>query len=113
MTLELGAPHYLRCESVRSGTIKLNRDKEMSILTNNGVDGKVCSTCHRWKPLDDFPRDRTHGPLQGGGTAAAKHAIARPIARAKPSISNKLFQLRAKLGHASTGSRQSPIVHEI
>ena len=38
----------------------------MAIVTKNGVDGKVCSTCRHWKPLDDFPRDQTHGPLQGG-----------------------------------------------
>ncbi len=38
----------------------------MAIIRNNGVDGKVCSTCKSWKPLSEFPTDPTHGPLQGG-----------------------------------------------
>lgn len=38
----------------------------MAIITKHGIDGKVCSTCKKWKALDDFPRDRTHGASQGG-----------------------------------------------
>lgn len=38
----------------------------MAIIVQNGISGKICSTCKVWKPLDDFPRDRTHGPTQGG-----------------------------------------------
>lgn len=34
-------------------------------LTKAGIDGKVCSTSRRWKELEKFPGDRTHGPLQG------------------------------------------------
>src|SRR5260370_41189925 len=32
----------------------------------NGIQGKVCSTCKQWKPLDAFPTDPTHPPTQGG-----------------------------------------------
>jgi hypothetical protein len=38
----------------------------MAIVIKNGVRGKRCSTCKRWKPLSDFPPDPTHGPTQGG-----------------------------------------------
>lgn len=38
----------------------------MAIIINNGCEGKLCSTCKKWKPLEDFSRDRTHGSLQGG-----------------------------------------------
>lgn len=38
----------------------------MAIIDKNGVKGKVCSTCDTWKPLDDFPKDPSHGPSQGG-----------------------------------------------
>ena len=37
----------------------------MAIINKNGIDGKICSTCHRWKPLIDFPTDPTHGLSQG------------------------------------------------
>jgi hypothetical protein len=36
----------------------------MAIVRNNGVDGKICSLCRDWKSLNDFPHDKTHGPLQ-------------------------------------------------
>jgi hypothetical protein len=34
--------------------------------SREGVTGKVCSSCHKWKPLDDFPADPTHPASQGG-----------------------------------------------
>jgi hypothetical protein len=34
--------------------------------TRNGIQGKVCSTCRVWKPLDAFPPDSSHPPSQGG-----------------------------------------------
>ena len=52
-------------DHAKSGTIKIESKGRNGYRDKSGVDGKVCSTCHRWKPLDDFPRDRTHGPLQG------------------------------------------------
>lgn len=38
----------------------------MAIVIKHGIKGKVCSTCRKWKPLDDFPTDPTHGASQGG-----------------------------------------------
>jgi hypothetical protein len=38
----------------------------MAIITKNGVRGKICSTCRKWKPLIDFSTDPTKGPSQGG-----------------------------------------------
>lgn len=38
----------------------------MAIIIKNGIKGKVCSTCRKWKPLDEFPTDPTHGDSQGG-----------------------------------------------
>jgi len=59
--------------------------------TRNGIQGKVCSTCRHWKPLDDFPTDPTHPPSQGGRhcrcrechrkKAVEKRSGARKIAR--------------------------------
>jgi hypothetical protein len=37
----------------------------MAIKTHSGVSEKICSTCRQWKPLADFPTDRTHGASQG------------------------------------------------
>jgi hypothetical protein len=37
----------------------------MAIIISNGVAGKVCSTCRKWKPLEEFPTDPSHGPSQG------------------------------------------------
>ena len=37
----------------------------MAVIQRKGVDGKVCSTCRDWKPLAEFPSDRTHRPSQG------------------------------------------------
>lgn len=38
----------------------------MAIEIRNGLEGKVCSSCRVWKPLDDFPRDKSKGDTQGG-----------------------------------------------
>jgi hypothetical protein len=38
----------------------------MAIVVNNGIEGKIYSTCNQWKPLTDFPTDRTHGQSQSG-----------------------------------------------
>lgn len=38
----------------------------MALITRNGIIGKVCSICHVWKPLNEFPKDPSHGPSQGG-----------------------------------------------
>jgi hypothetical protein len=66
------------------------------VETRNGIRGKVCSTCRKWKPLDDFPTDPTHQPSQGGRhcrckechkNAASKHrAVARRIKNALAAI---------------------------
>jgi hypothetical protein len=37
----------------------------MAIIRRGGRDGKVCSTCRRWKPLENSPTDPSHGPTQG------------------------------------------------
>ena len=36
------------------------------IVIKNGIEGKACSTCRKWKALEQFPSDSTHGPSQGG-----------------------------------------------
>ncbi len=51
----------------------------MAIITRNGTDGKVCSTCDQWKPLQEFPRDRTHGATQGADIAVASRAIEKKL----------------------------------
>ena len=38
----------------------------MAIIKKNGIDGKACSTCEKWKPLNEFPTDHTKGQSQGG-----------------------------------------------
>jgi hypothetical protein len=57
--------------------------------TRNRVQGKVCSGCRKWKPLDDFPADATHPPSQGGkhcrckechkSAAATRRALSRKV----------------------------------
>jgi hypothetical protein len=44
----------------------------MAVITKSGIEGKVCSTCRKWKRIEDFPRDRTHGPKQGFGHCRCK-----------------------------------------
>jgi hypothetical protein len=39
----------------------------MATSVRNGVEGKVCSCCRMWKPLQDFsPGGKSHGRSQGG-----------------------------------------------
>ena len=38
----------------------------MAIIQRNGVDGKKCSTCDIWKSLNEYYRDASKGPTQGG-----------------------------------------------
>ncbi len=33
------------------------------------IQGKICFGCDRWKPLSEFPSDRTKGNLKGSVTA--------------------------------------------
>lgn len=49
-----------------------NERHKMVIIIKNSINGKVCSTCRKWKPLDDFPTDPTHGPSQGGRHCSCK-----------------------------------------
>ncbi|WP_157627883.1 hypothetical protein [Thermodesulfatator autotrophicus] len=35
------------------------------IEERDGKEGKMCPTCREWKPLEEFPRDRTKGESQG------------------------------------------------
>lgn len=53
----------------------------MALITQNKIVGKVCSRCRTWKSLEDFPKDRTHGPLQGGRHCRCKecHKIVRKL----------------------------------
>lgn len=53
----------------------------MAVITKNGVDGKVCSTCHVWKPLAEFPTDPTHGQSQG-----ARHCRCKACHRLKAKL---------------------------
>src|SRR6266849_3384491 len=52
----------------------------------NGVQGKVCSTCKKWKTLDAFPTDPTHPPSQGGRHCRCKECH-RKIAEKKRAAS--------------------------
>jgi hypothetical protein len=53
----------------------------MAVTTRDGTHGKICSTCQKWKPLGDFPPDRTHGLSQGG-----RHCRCRECHAAKGRI---------------------------
>ena len=50
----------------------------MAIITRNGIDGKKCSSCKKWKCLDDFPKDPTHGASQG-----YRHCVCKKCKREK------------------------------
>lgn len=56
----------------------------MAIITKNGKEGKICSTCHLWKSLDEFPSDPSHGVLQGG-----KHCRCRQCHRESEKIKHR------------------------
>lgn len=62
----------------------------MALETKNGVEGKICSTCDEWKPLADFPKDASHGPLQGGCHCRCKEC------HKKKRAEKKLLSLPAK-----------------
>jgi hypothetical protein len=62
----------------------------MAIENKNGVDGKYCSTCDEWKSLADFPKDASHGPLQGGCHCRCK------ACHKKKRAEKKLLSLPAK-----------------
>jgi hypothetical protein len=65
----------------------------MAIERYNGVEGKICSTCDEWKPLEDFPTDPTHGPSQGGRHCRCKachRAKAREKRLAKKTASTRV-----------------------
>ena len=49
------------------------------IIKRNGIEGKKCSTCHKWKPLTEFPNDRTHSIEYQGG----KHCRCKSCHREK------------------------------
>ena len=55
----------------------------MAIETRGEIIGKICSKCRKWKPLSDFPKDRTHGESQGGRHCRCKlcHSEVRKINR--------------------------------
>ena len=39
----------------------------MALITEDGILGKVCSSCREWKPLSDYsPGGASHGLSQGG-----------------------------------------------
>jgi hypothetical protein len=60
------------------------------LQTKNGVQGKVCSTCHQWKPLGEFSTDPTHPPTQGGRHCRCRecHRKAAAIRRVKSGAIN-------------------------
>jgi hypothetical protein len=63
----------------------------MALSMREGIIGKVCSTCRTWKPLGEFPPDRTHGASQGG-----RHCRCRACHRAKSkAIRSELREWRA------------------
>lgn len=38
----------------------------MAIIKQDGVNGKVCSICNRWKSLDKYYNEKAKGKAQGG-----------------------------------------------
>lgn len=50
----------------------------MAISTKNGVEGKVCSHCSKWKELYKFPNDASKGTSQGG-----KHCVCKECHKQK------------------------------
>src|ERR1700676_503056 len=57
--------------------------------TQNGIRGKVCSTCKQWKALDAFPTDPTHPPTQGGRHCRCKECH-RKIAAKKRAAARRI-----------------------
>lgn len=48
----------------------------MAIIKKNGIEGKICSTCHKWKPLtENFPQILLMVNRKAGGTVDARNAI--------------------------------------
>ena len=37
----------------------------MAVTKRNGIKGKKCSTCKKWKPLTEYHKDPSHGESQG------------------------------------------------
>ena len=76
------------------------------VETRNGVPGKVCSTCGKWKSLDDFPTDPRHPPSQGGRHCRCKecHRIAAAKRRAlsrKVTLTLAVLALCASINSAA------------
>lgn len=46
----------------------------------NGIEGKVCSHCKIWKPLDDFYNDKSKSESQG-----KKHCVCKECHKNKRS----------------------------
>lgn len=66
------------------------------IISVNGVDGKHCTVCGMWKPLDDFPHDRTHGQSQGGKHCQCKRCQSEIRKLVRKGFSHTEARLRIK-----------------
>jgi hypothetical protein len=65
ITWEIGVVHQAR-SVLGLGAMLVWIHEDFFLVANDAEDwsGKQCSRCHKWKPLDEFPRDRTLGPSQ-------------------------------------------------
>ena len=51
----------------------------MAIITKNEINGKICSTCHIWKPLTEFPQIQLTERHRDLDIADAAHVTARKV----------------------------------
>ena len=49
----------------------------MAIIKKDGIEGKECSCCRTWKPLDDYYDNAGHPPSQGGKHCTCKECTAK------------------------------------
>ena len=82
----------------------------MAIVKKNEVEGKICSTCDNWKPLNDFPTDSTHGPSQGGRHCRCRECH-RLKARKKTTVISSAGDARNSKTKKTTGNKNFEELH--
>lgn len=69
----------------------------MTVVVMNGIDGKVSSTCEQWKPLMQFPTDRSKGPAQGYRHCRSRSCHAS-VSQQQRAFQNAVLKRVAELG---------------
>jgi hypothetical protein len=64
------------------------------ITARNGVDGKVCYQCKKWKGLQEFSPDRTQPESQGKRHGKCKKCHAEDARRYSAKIKQIMARLR-------------------